>query len=75
MEIYALDSSEAETLYPLPTKYNEAIGGWWLTCYRYIGHPFIHPWKVSPRIGLNGFYIVIKATGFAIANKVTNFIC
>jgi hypothetical protein len=27
MEIYALDSSEAETLYPLPTKYNEAIGG------------------------------------------------
>lgn len=45
-------------VYPLPTNIKALMGGWWLICSPYTGHPFTQAWNVSPRMGLNGFYII-----------------
>lgn len=47
------------SVYPRPLAKIAVIGGWWLICSAYMGQPSIKAWKVSPRIGLKGFYIWI----------------
>lgn len=53
----------------------ELIGGWWEICYNVTDISPIKPWKVSPNMGLNGFYILGEVAETNMNAAVIYLIC